>query len=553
MPDERQPEQTQDDRERRIEALRNLAHESSLDDDTASGPQQTDTASPVVEPATPLPAPTARRSRTRRGMLVAAISILALIAIGGGIIAHIFQSSAPSAPPSPKTTASTFRPTDDNLFCPMDSAWSPSGKIIATLGYEYDCAQSFPSSYSYHPGIIELYNIETQVSLLINPDRQIDFALNLKPPTFATPALGAGVANRNTSQQVIDYGHLLWSPDGRQLGVTFEIHVTTGMTANGSGWTQDTIEGLLLCDSGCFRPSVLSHTLAKGEQPSGMWNIATGTYIPQTTPAPVQGASSNGWYADPALSPAVSYRWGSDGKLEAVTPLNATTPPTTAPTDPVGNPDGGASFTVWQPGYALLNTYEYLGDPTHRAIQKLPTPIETWSTSIAAWSPDGKYLFAAGAQGNNIYEWRIPLSDEPTPNQASLAAASLVGAPVLPMRDAGLTAALQRFYDASVNLSGPAFPVNLAWSPNGKWLAAEAVIPKDSGFYSAQDFAVRIYDTATGKVLRTLLPKATLSNNNAGHGQGTTFLRWSPDGSHLLFYDDSLADAQIWGPQELPE
>src|SRR5205807_1144963 len=57
--------------------------------------------------------------------------------------------------------------------------------------------------------------------------------------------------------------------------------------------------------------------------------------------------------------------------------------PAAPPLSPIGNPDGDASFMLWQPGLAQLTSST---DPsgTYR--------IHSWSTSFAAWSPDGRYL-----------------------------------------------------------------------------------------------------------------------------------------------------------------
>lgn len=515
-----------DDRDQRIDALRGLAREGAQEQ-----PLPPDTAAP---PATP--------RRSQKALVLAGISALVVAAVAGGLIARAVLSSTPSKQQQTSATR-VFDPKSDGISCPKDASWSPDGKMLALLGYQGNCPNDFPGSYAYHSGIITLYDETTgKVANTIEPDSFISAALHLTPPKIATPDPYAGVGNRDTLHQVVDYAHLLWSPDGKQLAAPFMVLLTTKDLGNG-GFDTKAVEGvLLLSPSGDER--VLSHTMARGEWYSGLWNLATGAYIPIVTP-PERASNDRGWYAAPAFSqPALGYQWTNDGRLQPVTPLNATSAP-------ASQPDGGKAFSIWQPGTVQLTTRWVGVEPEHN-LHLLKTPVETWATSLASWSADGVYLFA-GDLGDDIANWRIALPGQPAPDPADLARIGLVGAPVLPVRDAGMAAILRRYHDTSIDPNAWATQINLAWSPDGKRVAVEAPVARPNGSARISDFDVSIYDCASGKLLRTLTPKLQLANVTPYGGFGPeVFLRWSPDGKQLLLYYPVLNGAQIWGSRDLP-
>jgi Tol biopolymer transport system component len=523
-----------DDRDQRIDALRDLARE---------GAQEKPLPSPdrAASPAAP------RRSRKA---LLAGISALVVVVMVGGLIARAVLSSAPPKQQQASVTR-VFDPKSDGVSCPKDARWSPDGKTLALLGYQQNCANDYPGSYAYHPGIIALYDQATgKLTNTIEPDPLIAAALHLNPPKIATPDPYAGVGNRDTSQQVVDYAHLLWSPDGKQLAVTFMALLTTKDLGNG-GFDTQAVEGVLLVSPSGGNEQALSHTLARGEWYSGLWNLATGAYVPMAAP-PERASNDRGWYAAPPFSqPALGYQWASDGRLQPVTPLNATSAPAIRSDTPIGQPDGGKAFSIWQPGYVRLITQWNSNDPPY-TLHTLKTPVEIWAASLASWSSDGVYLYA-GNLGDDIANWRIALDGQPAPDPTDLAAIGLVGAPVLPVRDAGMSAILRRYHDASIDPNAWATQINLAWSPDGKRVAVEAPVARPSGSARVSDFDVSIYDCASGKLLKTLTPKLQLASVAPYGGFGPeVFLRWSPDGKQLLLYYPLLSGAQIWGSQDLP-
>jgi hypothetical protein len=532
-----------DDRDQRIDALRDLAREGGQEKPLS--PPSTSTLSTTSHaPVTPA------ATRRRKTLLLTALSALVVVAVAGGLIARTLLSSAPAKQQQASVTR-VFDPKSDGVSCPKDASWAPDGKTLALLGYQSNCPNSFPSTYSYHAGAIALYDqTASRVTNTIQPDPLITTALQLKPPKIATPDPYSGVGNRDTSQQVIDYAHLLWSPDGKRLAVTFMVLLTTKDLGNG-GFLTKAIEGVLLESLQGGDARVLSHTLAQGEFYSGLWNLATGAYIPMAAP-PERASTDRGWYAAPAFSqPALEYQWASDGRLQPVTPLNATSGPAGQSNIPIGQPNGGKAFSIWQPGTVQLTTRWVGVEPEHN-LHMLKTPVETWTTSLASWSADGAYVFA-GDRGREISNWRIALDGQPAPDPTDLSRIGLVGAPVLPVRDAGMEAILRRFHDTSIYPNAWQTLVTLAWSPDGKRVAVEAPIARPSGSVRISDFDVSIYDCASGKLLKTLTPKLQLASVAPYGGFGPeVFLRWSPDGKQLLLYYPLLNGAQIWGSRDLP-
>src|SRR5207248_11316616 len=80
------------------------------------------------------------------------------------------------------------------------------------------------------------------------------------------------------------------------------------------------------------------------------------------------------------LPPSVAYRWDTRGRLIPILPLTNNGVPPTPPPGPVGNPNGSNSFTVWQSGFANWIMLEH------------GSSVSTWSTDLAAWSSDRRYL-----------------------------------------------------------------------------------------------------------------------------------------------------------------
>jgi hypothetical protein len=230
------------------------------------------------------------------------------------------------------------------------------------------------------------------------------------------------------------------------------------------------------------------------------------------------------------LMPALIYRWQTSATPVAVTPLSSVALPSVPALGPVGNPDGGSSFTVWQPGVVT----SVVQPGSDGRFTQLPGVYQL-SSAFAAWSPDGRYLLDSVVPQGLV---ELPGNPPPTPDQ--LSASGMDGVPLLPLRDAGLAQALRA--------QNPINPIGmyLAWRPDGRVLAAYS--PKTVFAVPA----VRLYDCVTGRQLASLLP-STLDDPSDSHpllGQ-VTLLRWSPDGKHLLLYALPLGQVVLFGPQQL--
>jgi hypothetical protein len=119
---------------------------------------------------------------------------------------------------SSSSTASN--PVHDGIACITDTALSPDSRYIAVLGY-YHCLQK-----GYELGLVNLYDAHSR-SLVnqVSPDNVIESALdrssqpvNRQFGEHPPPDLRA-----QTVTPLICYWHVIWSPDGQRLALTFEI------------------------------------------------------------------------------------------------------------------------------------------------------------------------------------------------------------------------------------------------------------------------------------------------------------------------------------------
>src|SRR5262249_24453570 len=143
------------------------------------------------------------------------------------------------------------------------------------------------------------------------------------------------------------------------------------------------------------------------------------------------------------------------------TPTDVPAPP--AP-GPVGNPDGDASFTLWQPGSVSVSAMP----DTSR--------LSSWSATFVAWSPDGRYL----VDGMTLFGLLKP-PGQGFPSASSLILTRLNQVPLLPLRDQ----ALLKVVDTATAV---------AWSPDGQVLAA-----------SQAGRSLDVYACRTGRKLASLI------------------------------------------------
>jgi WD40 repeat protein len=419
--------------------------------------------------------------------------LLLLFNLGHGFSSPVVSSfSTALFPPARSSLALTPLlapplPPRGGIACLADAAWSPDVHFIAVLGY-----QACPWG-SYVLGLVNLYDVRSKhLVRQLKPDDVILQALNtaVSPPLKRSSGKQPppDIAGGDTTPP-ISYEHVIWSPDGQRLAVTFELAAQ-----------QPSLHGAVLMSSDGESARVLLQYQRTSPWMSTEWDLDR-----------VASASSSARVFKP-LPPAVAYHWGENGTLVPDTLLaNATLPiAPPLPPGPVGNPDGNPSFTIWQPGLAHVMS---LVDSSSVYT------MYAWSTDFAAWSPDGRYLVdGIGVSG------LLQPPGQLFPSRKALVNSGLDQAPLLPIHDAALLAVVDR-------------AMAIAWSPNGHVLAA----------YSA-DNIVTLYDCASGHQLASLLVQ-TKAPAPLAHA---VVMRWSPDGLRLLLSSVPWGLVSLWNPEHLP-
>ena len=413
-----------------------------------------------------------RRQRLWRALIaVAAVTIaLAALALSGRFDLSWLAS------PAERTASLVMGPVvapRDGLSCLREVAWAPDARRLAALGVANAC----PVSH-YEPALVNVYDVAAgRLVSRWQPDAAIFAALGLPVPA-------AGQIGPVLYQHV-----LLWSRDGRTLALTFFADVSVEPRIL-------SYDGVALLDVATGRERVLLDR--EGGRGFGQivleWDLAAG--VPAVLPyeLPPAGPLFN-------LAAAPAYTWGGDGRLVPDVTAAGDGHPATAP---IGNPNGDAVVTPWQPGIVSLVALAASG--TGR-----PAGVYTWSTTFAAWSPDRRYLIDGVTTGG-----RLALAGQPTPSAATLDALQISRFPVLAPRDAGMARAL----DGLGAVSEAGQTLWLAWRPDGRVLAA-----------SPNGDDVTFYDTTSGRMLGRV---RTVAADGLEGGLPGGAMRWSPDGKWLV-------------------
>lgn len=385
-----------------------------------------------------------------------ALLLVILFSLNNGFSLLIMKSfNTPSLHPLPESTR-----------CLIDAAWSPDSSVIAVLSYQHNCFQAGAT------GALTLYDTNSRkVMTRLHPDDAI------------VHALGNSVSFPLKRPFTINYVHVVWSPDGHRLACTFDT-----ISA------QPLLNGVLLIDRDGSHTQVLLQRQFSTAPFYAEWDVVQNRPITFTPPPTA--------FALMPLPPALAYRWGENGTVVPETRLSSTTLPLAPSPGPVGNPTGGTSFTIWQPGSVSVGR---LADRS---------ALYTWSTAFAAWSSDGRYLI----DGIALFGV-LKLPGQRFPGSSTLVVAVINGAPLLSLHDAALLRTLD---------TATAF----AWSPNGRVLAA----------YHAGK-SVDLYNCANGHRLASL----ELEEKNAAVSLDFILLRWSPDGAHLLLASVLWGRVTLWG------
>lgn len=475
----------------RAQALREMAR--------GSGAAQADASAkpPTLQGAGLLPRRPQYKRKSHTLWFGVGAAILALIVIIV-LMAHFLPSRQPGA--TAAATTVSFAPRASGLNNPVAFAWSPDNTKVAVVGY-LGTPMIDSASYQYAPGALGVFKAHTGAMVsLIHVDDIIAQQITLKPPVAATPAAGSGALTR----PIIEYRHLLWSPSGAGIALTFQI---TDWTSSASA---NYVDGVLFSNIDGNHARVVTYTHA------------------DVTPDKASAWTADGAHTLDNIPVAYGYTWGADGALTANLPLPKDTSIVSAPkaasAGAIGNPAGDQSFGLWQPGSVqLANSNGTL----------FPDVFE-WNAFVAAWAPHGDALVQSIYLGG-----RMAL---PTDSNAVVTALRLSASdhePLLALRGPAMAKALQTLSKGELDQSMT--QAYLAWSPNGKWLAAQFVPVMASSDMS--HYKVVLYNCATGEQVATLAPRSELDQTMDGGG---LFLSWSPDGSHIALLDSDLGAVTIW-------
>lgn len=341
---------------------------------------------------------------------------------------------------------------------------------------------------------------------------------------------------------------LIWSPDGQQIALVYNAaRYEPTATVNEAGlmlvrWATGTVRAYTA-------PGVNPLNAAPPPMPGDVTSL---TAIPVLRWDVRTGAAQRANVPD-----ALGYTW-RDGALlpDPALPSPASTAPTNAPTGPIGNPVGGAHFTMWQSGQA-----GYVTTCTEAACCPVTGfYVATYGTP-AAWSPDGRYLVAAPNQPLGATA-RIPfaragLAELPGGCASAHLAQALASVPLHDAAEASAIKLLPRPTPTPDAILTQLPTLTLSWSPDGRRLAAWA-LPADEGTtaQTAQTPVVRLYDCATGQPAGAITADRftqLVPLNERGDDQqvNVTSVLWSPDGQRLLALDSLNQMLLIFGPAAL--
>lgn len=425
--------------------------------------------------------------------VVASIAVLLVIAVAAG--AGVREWLALRTPPPP--TVVRIDTLNGVLTCGAQSAaWSPDSTLLAVEGMS-GCGQSDGNQVN----LIILYDARTgKVTQTLHPDSLVyGDQVVMNAVDAARQALGY-TGGSTTAFDSLWYSPVTWAPDGRSMLLTFSVSVPppgSGVGVNVNG----------LMQLGMTPASQTRLWLDKVKyQQNGFverWDVTKGTsaLIPQP-------------------KPATAYRWQSDGTLAPVTAGVS-----------VGTPDGGSTFSIWQPG--SLSYFTPMSAPSSSTVISPDQHRIVWSANVYPLSPDGRYF----------YRYFPDMSIVTPPSTGA-------SVPYVKPHDQALLAQAQRMTQTAP--SQDVVEYVLAWRPDGRRMASlefdQAIGPGATSV--PRSYIVSIYDTATGKVIGHV----TVAVKKPDQPQSTSplFLSWSPDGKRLMLSGGVGEAITIWEPGALP-
>ncbi|PWT78432.1 MAG: hypothetical protein C5B60_01160 [Chloroflexi bacterium] len=445
-------------------------------------------------------------------MLVVVASVIGTLAATGRFTSHVARGSKPDILTG-MIRIDTIRSA--RLYCPSSPSFSPDGSRFMVLGTGIPCtdpAAELPGTDKHELGI---FDVRTG-----HADRVIDLDAFFQLGTIQDCA--------STQVHALEFTSLGWSPDGDHVGILYAAFDYAGY---GALSLDD-----LLC-SGLLLLSVDSGTAVPITGDAGFFDATSGTY----TGYPIWNLTSLTQSAANLVTPSLYYGWTVDGRPESISPLTGQPltqlPARAGPGYPVGNPSGDSAYTIWQPGIVA-------GPEVFGGGSTAPTDDALFVTEFPAWIPSGQYatMLVAGVQlAPAGGQTQLDLAPTPT----SPTAVPLVLLPPeftqVPARDPALAAVQQQ-----VGAAGWAM---IAWNEEGTLLAS-------IGCTSGSGSQIDLRETSNGALIDSIslgLPSSDPGcsifnfNQDLGDYPSTNLsMQWSPDGSHILFSDQTASTVTIW-------
>ena len=415
--------------------------------------------------------PLTMRQKTWRAGGLALTLALVVVLFGQSLASLVGNAWNRAFPPPPGPIAT----------CLHDAQWSPSGNHLAVLGYTGNCGETM----EHLSGVLDIYDGTGQRRI-----RQIALDTLLEPTETRLA--------QTVDTDHIALGQVLWLNGEKQLAVTFSLPPRTG---SGQSTTQF---GIIVIDpsNSNSHPNVQFEEILNRYGTSYpipgislVWDLTTGHSRMVSGEAPFLAY-------DNSLPLANQYAWSAqtiDANNQA--------------TSLIGNPQGDASFALWQSGWLTDLSQADASNPGTNG-----DAMVFFQTSFAAVSPDSRLVMAPITMQTLVAPHLTGQTPPQLANHGEL--------PIVLTRDLAFLKILQSI---ATNIpAGAAMPITyIAWRPDGKQVAT---------FNLKNDQKVNIYDCASGHLLKAV----------AEPPQPSTFsgilsaLRWSPDGKRLMLLDGAV-------------
>lgn len=459
-----------------------------------------------------------RRPWTLAAVLTRLATLLLLAGlVVGTVIAgtHAGKSGAGSSAPASLGPAQRLSTQETaGLWCPAGAAFSHDGARLAVFGPATGCDAQGALIGRDQPHMLAVYDTRAGVIERLMP---LD--------TLVTSSLASRSSGHARAVRAVRYVGLGWTPDDTRFAALFAAFDAPGPA------TQDALiaSGMLLVDI-----TTGTGTLIHGD--GGFFDAPLGSY----GGLPVYDVAGSAVSAPFVLPAGLAFAWSGQDRPEAILPLDGQPPrqlPISAgPRYPIGQPSGGATFTIWQPGYVL-------GPRASAAFAGIHGTTGAFVTTFPTWSPAGTHatLIVAGV----ALATPPNLPPAPSASSATPGAGPLVLAPdsltQVPARDAALVA-VQR----EIGADGWA---QVAWNPDGSLLASIACVVGGDETLVLRD--TRTGESVSAEPLRLPAGDPGCRGFSAGedigdYPQPNLTLLWSPDGAHVLVSDQHAGQLTLW-------